>query len=739
MLTRTASGQISGFIIDSSDDKPLPAAVVSAKNGVTVADSAGKFTLELSHFPVIITVTHMGYKPASIELNTSTSELRIGLSPDVTRLQEVYVSASEFRQKLGSIPASVSVIAKDEYVSSDINRISEQLNKIPGVFMQSGALNTNRLVMRGSGSRSPYSTNRVKIYFEDIPITSGEGVTTIEDIDLQSTGRIEILKGPASSIFGSGLGGVINISMDKSLPGKWIASTSNSTGSFGLLNTSERFGIDFGRTSVFAGYTLLKSDGYRENSDYLRHSAYFLARIKLNKAAVKVFIYTINLNAFIPSSLDKITYMNDPAAAAQNWLDVKGHESYRKTFTGASLTKRIGSFLVGHASVYTTMFDQYEHRPFNVLNDNSLSGGIRARINFEKKRIRVSAGTEMFYESYRWKIFETEHIQKGMFLDGNTESRSYLSLFAHMKNELWPGGSIVCGLSLNQVEYQFSKYFPDSLKVSRSHKFKPILSPRIGLMQQFAIPVSVYALISHGFSAPSPEETLNPEGIINTSIKPETGINLEFGSRGSLAGNAFHYELSVYRIIVNNLLVTKRIDEEIFTGINAGKTRHLGLELSAGTILYKSRSAANTTISVFLASTFSSNRFIDFADDTSRYDGRNLPGIPSAVVNSGVNYSRSKGLNLFIQHQYVSKMFLDDGNTGSTDPYSLLNIKVMYVFKMMYAGKLELFARVSNILGSHYASMILVNAKAFGSQEPRYYYPGLPANYTLGITFRLQK
>ena len=78
---------------------------------------------------------------------------------------------------------------------------------------------------------------------------------------------------------------------------------------------------------------------------------------------------------------------------------------------------------------------------------------------------------------------------------------------------------------------------------------------------------------------PSPEETLLPEGEINRDLQPEQGMQYETGVRLNLFEGITRLEATRYRIDLRNLLVTKRITEDIFTGINAGRTRHSGLEL----------------------------------------------------------------------------------------------------------------------------------------------------------------
>ena len=74
--------------------------------------------------------------------------------------------------------------------------ITPALNRVSGVYMHSGALNTNRITIRGIGNRSPFSTTKIRAYLDDIPLTSGDGETTIEDIDLSLINEVKVWKGP---------------------------------------------------------------------------------------------------------------------------------------------------------------------------------------------------------------------------------------------------------------------------------------------------------------------------------------------------------------------------------------------------------------------------------------------------------------------------------------------------------------------------------------------------------------
>ena len=103
---------------------------------------------------------------------------------DTIMLEEVAVSVLPFGERYMEAAGGIFTVQSDEidrqftFISSDL------INQAPGVHMASGSLNTHRVVIRGVGSRTPYNTNRIRAYLDDIPLTSGDGISTLEDLDL---------------------------------------------------------------------------------------------------------------------------------------------------------------------------------------------------------------------------------------------------------------------------------------------------------------------------------------------------------------------------------------------------------------------------------------------------------------------------------------------------------------------------------------------------------------------------
>jgi iron complex outermembrane receptor protein len=120
------------------------------------------------------------------------------LLPDSTiNLGQVTIEGYRLSSYLRTFPGNLAVLKGEGLALSDGTNLATTLNTIPGVSMQSGTYATNRIVIRGMGSRTPYNTNRIRSYLNDVPLTSSDGVSAPEEIDPQSLGRIEVIRGPS--------------------------------------------------------------------------------------------------------------------------------------------------------------------------------------------------------------------------------------------------------------------------------------------------------------------------------------------------------------------------------------------------------------------------------------------------------------------------------------------------------------------------------------------------------------
>jgi iron complex outermembrane receptor protein len=663
---------------------------------------------------------------------------------DTTSLAEIVVKAALIEVSLQNSASSVSVIQRKDLDKSDGVILTSVLNKIPGINMQQGSLNTNRISIRGIGARTQYGTSRIKAYFEAIPLTSGEGDTTIEDIDMETIGGIEISKGPNNTSFGSGLGGVINLFARETSERESFAKSVTTYGSYGLLKQSLGAGYSDASSNLFSNYTHLQSDGFRANSSYDRKSINIHAKQKLGpKGSLSFLGLFTRLKAFIPSSINENDFRNNPEKAAATWAAAQGYESYDKALLGLGYQYSFSDKWSFNSSVFSNFKKAYESRPFDILDEKTNSLGLRSSLNYKTKLFSLpfeaSVGTELLAEHYAFSLFENLYLSQpgqgslaGPEFSKMKQNRSYSNYFVEVNLELLKNLHLESGLALNTTKYTLEDIFKESGNQSeQGYTFGNIWSPRIGVSYQLSPGKNIFGSISKGFSTPLVAETLTPEGQINTDLKPEVGINYELGFKAHWLESKLYTELVFYSTQINNLLVARRTAEDQFVGINAGQSSHRGIEF---TLNYEVLKTSRLEIGTYFAASLNDFIFKDFVDNGIDYSRNQLTGVPNQQWNAGIDLKTANGFTVNTSFMSIGKIPMNDSNIKYSAAYVLLDIKAAYSFTILRFLKAELSSGINNLLDQKYAASILPNAIGFGKAAPRYYYPGSPINFYGGIS-----
>ena len=742
-----SQSKIKGKIIDSSTGAVLSKTkIININNGYIIfSDKNGDFEVIDQE---VYSFEKEGYVHKIIDVN-SGKYLIIQLEVNPLELKEIIITTNHIPEKLQKATASISIISSDDIQLSNNTDFAPILNRTPGVFMQSGALNTNRITIRGIGSRNLFGTSNIRAYFKDIPLTNGSGETAIEDFELGSIARFEIIKGAASSIYGAGLGGTIHLIPKSGYFNESIVNAELQVGSFGLRK--QMINLNYGTTknSFRLVYSNTHSDGYRINNQYDRqtftfNSTHFLGE----KDEISILASFIDLKAFIPSSINQNTFLNNPKLADFSWQQAQGFEDAQRGIFGLTWNHDFTSNLKQVTSIFKSFRNGYEPRPFNILDENTLAFGLRSRFLGDSKlfdkTLKWTFGAELFRDHYNNKTLENLYKDfpsgtgsvAGNELSDFRENRNYYNLFFEANYEFSSKTTFTIGLNLNETWYELEDRFEVSANnpdQSGNFTFKPIVSPKFGLSHILSENNSFFASISHGFSPISLNETLLPSGQINTNLKPETGWNFEIGTRGEFFKNKLQYQVAIYRLNIKNLLVSRRTALDEFIGINAGETQHDGLELSLN---YKVLETDGFMINSFMNYTLNNFIFKEFIDDSNNFSGNDLTGVPSDIFNAGINFNSTLGFYGNINFQYVGSMPITDSNSFFSDDYKLINLKFGYEKKLNKKLILNVFFGINNIFDEVYASQILINASGFGGNAPRYFYPGNPINYFSGINLK---
>src|SRR5690606_35242405 len=199
--------------ITSTENQPLVGAdIISNENpsNGTTTDHNGNFKI-IMHDKSNVTISYLGYKTLNLSLTQSFNIIQ--LDNDSELLNEIVVSASREQQRRSEVPAAISTISAQTIEDTKAFGIDQLVNQVPGVFMSTSRAASNEQHMMAV--RSPISTKELFLYLEDglqIRPTAVFNHNALLEMNNTAIGRIEVLKGPASSIYGSeAIGGSFNL------------------------------------------------------------------------------------------------------------------------------------------------------------------------------------------------------------------------------------------------------------------------------------------------------------------------------------------------------------------------------------------------------------------------------------------------------------------------------------------------------------------------------------------------
>src|ERR1700761_7920120 len=183
-------------------------------------------------------------------------------------LDTIVVTATRVAQSSADLPASIDRIDSQTIREGQLQvNLSESLVTVPGVSAQSrqNYAQDLQLSVRGFGARSSFGVRGVRLYSDGIPGTMPDGQGEFSQFDLGSAGRMEVLRGPFSALYGNSSGGVISLFTEEAPAGYFI----DGTAQYGTFDT-QRYALMTTGAEGMANYVVdavhFQTDGYRYHS-----------------------------------------------------------------------------------------------------------------------------------------------------------------------------------------------------------------------------------------------------------------------------------------------------------------------------------------------------------------------------------------------------------------------------------------------------------------------------------------
>lgn len=657
----------------------------------------------------------------------------------IKSLSEVIVKAYEQNRSLIDVAAPVSVTSQAQLNRFGNMSILPALNITPGVSMEERSPGSYRLNIRGSSLRSPFGVRDVKIYLNEIPLTDPSGNTYLNQLSFYNFNSIEIIKGPASSLYGAGIGGAMLI---HTLPANWHPGVSldYTAGSFNTnsINANIKTGNADHENSF--NYSHQTSDGYRQQAAMRRDIATWESSLSINKKqTLHAYMSYSDLYYQTPGGLTLAQYNADPKQARPGSGSQPGAVQNK-----AAIYQKI--FLAGFSNEYE--FNDHWHNTTSLYGSYTdfTNPGIRVyefrkephfggRSVFEYKKQLGNTGLQLNFGTEAQKgFFNTRDYGNKLGVADSLQSDDNLNIwqymfFAQADLKLSHGWTVTGGVSLNKSSIQLI-HLTSRPSITQARVFKNKLPPHIAVLKKINKNVSVYASVARGFSPPTVSEVLRSDGKFGTNLQPEDGIDYEAGIKGTILNNKLYFDISGFFFDLNNTIVQRIDTNGVYYYVNAGSTKQNGIETYAAYQLVDAPQHFVNSAKVWGSYAWHDFHYGDFKQVSTDFSKNKLPGAAPNVVVAGLDVTSKAGCYLNVTYNYTDKIALNDANSAYASSYNLLGAKLGYKKDFNRKISAEIFAGADNIFDTKYSLGNDINA-AVG----RYYNAAPARNYYAGISF----
>jgi iron complex outermembrane receptor protein len=732
-----------GKVIDAATREPVVHASVLIKNTYrgTVTNNNGEFKLPGTDTTCELVISSSGYQPVTLTV-PAHQKLLITLQTSNNNLQEIVISASRTAQKRSEAPVAIATISKQTMEDTRATRIDQLVNKISGVNMVNLGNEQHQMSIR-----QPMTTKSLFLYLEDgIPIrTTGlYNHNALLEMNMTAAKQIEIIKGPASSLYGAeAIGGAVNI-ITQGPPALLSGQVSVQATNTGYKRTDVQVGNTFGKLGVLiSGYYANRHNGPVDHSDF--HKTAFTIRgdyaISDKTKWVNNITY-VDYYSDMLGSLDSLqfankdystpqtfTYRKVPAIRYKSQLfqqwnnnsstqvsfvyrnnSVQQNPSYRVKNSATDPSLAYGE--INESAFKTWMLLAQHQQAFSFLNSKLIAGVSfdNSPSTYNSNFIRIDRDNRGYYVSYS----NTDSVLS-KYKTGITNVASYL----HYEAALAKGLKLTAALRYDFYHYNFDNALPPSAYTgapSATNNFKRF-SPKIGATYNYK-GAGVYANYSQGFVPPQISELYT--GVQVPYLGPQTFFNYEVGGWFSLLKNKLYADWSWYLLNGTNEIISLKNADGSTENQNAGKTKHTGIEYG---ITYK----PVASLSLRFSAANSKHTFIDYVEKGIAYNKNELAGGARFIANAEVMYKPVfvKGLRIGAEWQHIGPYYMDNANTKKYEGYDLLNVRAGYTMRHF-----EVWVNALNATNVYYSTF------ASKSGSTLSYNLGDPREFNVGVAYK---
>lgn len=767
-LTTYAQRVVSGKIYDAQTKEPLIGANVYIPGTLTgtLTDAAGQFSLNTD--APTLEISYIGYEVQKVTV-PADGVLNLAVPPAALSLEAVVVTASREAQKRSDAPMAISKLSADLINNTKAVALPELISKVPGVFMM-------RFTGEGHNMsiRQPLSTSAYFLYMEDGVPVRPMGLfnhNALIESNIMALSSIEVVKGPASSIYGpEAVGGAINLITKRP--------TAVPTFSIGYQGDQYNYNrLQFGGGAMLnkklgiavGGFVAGQKNGWRERTDYEKSAVNTRLEYQLSSRTSLSAAYAYNFyDGQEGLSLDSIAYYSRTYEASNDFMyrRITAHRSrislnHRWSKQGESfltLFHRFNDYQMSpnHTVRWTTgQTTASSEKNQSLFNSYGFIAQHTQRFNFLQAKLIVGGTfdyTPQTYDAFQIGLNaelrpDGKNVKKYTFVEDrpNVKLGDYEAQIrnagAYAQFEINPIErlKLIAGARYDHFAFDYENFLDNTQGEKAYRQF----SPKLGATYDLGKNMGLYGNYSIGFAPPGvtaifrKRPTTAPgQDLFYYNLGSARFINSEIGGWWALFKQKLSIDLSVYRLEGRNELLAIRQPDNSTDYQSAGATLHQGVEFGLSF-------NPNQELLLRIGGANALHRFEDFrlsdrpSDALQKLDGYEMPNSPRWIVNTELIYQPKwiKGLRLSGEWQRLTPYYLDQINVFKFEDkgflgqkgISLLNVRVGYTIKGV-----ELFVNALNLTDELYTSS--ASRGNLNSDRTRFS-PGAPRTIGFGMQY----
>jgi vitamin B12 transporter len=590
---------------------------------------------------------------------------------EAKKLEPVVVTATKTETPAGELGASVSVVTEDDFKTYHYSTVDEALRNVPGVeIRRSGSLGkTTGITIRGA------NTKQVQVLVDGVRVKSPTlGEVDLSDISPELIERIEIIRGPQSTLYGAdAIGGVINI-ITKKGRGPFSGSFSQEAGNYdtyatraGVAGTYDIFDYAFGASHLESNGQF-RNDDSEQNAVNLRlgltlprqTSVGFTLRYNRTETGLPVKFLSTQVGAL---PIDPLIDSNNRNISETLVMTLAGRTRPVRWW---ETDLRLGQYQ--NTNTFVDLPDATEQCPFPPCEFPS--------------RIKVARREAEWLNHFHVGDWSTSTVG----LERRREEGRNIS-----SSPFGAASDTTSGFFQQQLRFWERLFMSAGVRVEDNSTFGRSTTERGSL----AYVVKEWGTKLHGgagsgFRAPTFNEQFFP-GFSDPTLKPEESFSYDVGVDQKLWGSRVRLGLTYFHTDFDNLINLVITGTAPFVkGVNAGKARSAGVEF---------------TSEVDLLDTLVASVSYTYTDSEILATRHPIPREPAHRWNLGLTWEPVKRLALFTQAQVVTRQWDTSSvyNTGHTR----MDVGGTYRLVDRYGAlqALDLTARVNNVLNEGYAEV----------------------------------